>query len=302
MTALATDILLYDRIILPVPEDEVERKRWVARDWAPDEIALRAVQAADLIIPVPWTAQLRQEWADDRARLRDLGEEFAYGLTSHIYASSPRAWEEIHASLDLGQEPSRRPFLIAGYQSQHEAVAELALSPLVHAPPAGDRPVDRAVALHVQRLVEEPHLPDPQEAFLTSVALAEKEQFVKARDALFDWEDRLYVDGWEPDEVTRELGELEQEYNAQVRTLAAKTRNRQIASLLPATAGIAAVLTGHPHLKVPVTKALSWVLGRFAPAPTGPLDDAGQAFSLIRAAYRDAEARPTSLIDLPLAD
>ena len=60
--SLASDVLLYDRIILPVPEDDPERERWVRHDWAPDLIALRTIQAAGVIIPVPWTAQLRAEW------------------------------------------------------------------------------------------------------------------------------------------------------------------------------------------------------------------------------------------------
>lgn len=43
LAALATDILLYDRIILPVPEDDTEYDRWVRRDWAPDEIPRRVI-------------------------------------------------------------------------------------------------------------------------------------------------------------------------------------------------------------------------------------------------------------------
>ena len=56
--SLASDVLLYHRIILPVPEDDPEYERWVRSGWDPDAIALRTVQAAGVIIPVPWTAQL----------------------------------------------------------------------------------------------------------------------------------------------------------------------------------------------------------------------------------------------------
>jgi hypothetical protein len=78
---LAADILLYDRIILPVPEDDPERERWIRKQWNPDDIALRVVQSAGHIIPVPWTAQLRAEWQTRWDQLRKLGEEVAYGLT-----------------------------------------------------------------------------------------------------------------------------------------------------------------------------------------------------------------------------
>ncbi|HEY6373761.1 MAG TPA: hypothetical protein VIX37_24530 [Candidatus Sulfotelmatobacter sp.] len=62
LASLGADILLYDRIILPVPEDDPERERWIRKQWNPDDIALRVVQSAGRIIPVPWTAQLRAEW------------------------------------------------------------------------------------------------------------------------------------------------------------------------------------------------------------------------------------------------
>jgi len=62
-----------------------------------------------------------------------------------------------------------------------------------------------AVALHIRRIVEEPDIADPTEAFLASVSLAEDPRFLAARRRLFDWEDALYVDEWEPDEIATEL-------------------------------------------------------------------------------------------------
>jgi hypothetical protein len=56
--SLAADVLLYDRIILPVPDNDPERERWIRAQWNPDDIALRVLQSAGRIIPVPWTAAL----------------------------------------------------------------------------------------------------------------------------------------------------------------------------------------------------------------------------------------------------
>jgi hypothetical protein len=60
--SLASEVLLYDRIALPLPEDHLEHERWVRQGWDPDSIALRRAQAAGLIIPAHWTAQLQAEW------------------------------------------------------------------------------------------------------------------------------------------------------------------------------------------------------------------------------------------------
>lgn len=114
LASLAADILLYDRIILPVPEDDPERERWIRKQWNPDDIAKRVVQSAGRIIAVPWTADLRAEWQNRWDQLRTLGGEVAYGLTGVIYASYPPAWTEIAAGLLRDQLPERKPAILAG--------------------------------------------------------------------------------------------------------------------------------------------------------------------------------------------
>jgi hypothetical protein len=47
LASLAADVLLYDRLILPVPEDDPERERGIRKEWDPDDIALRVVQRPD---------------------------------------------------------------------------------------------------------------------------------------------------------------------------------------------------------------------------------------------------------------
>ena len=126
--SLAADVLLYDRIILPVPENDPERERWIRQQWDPDAIALRVVQSAGRIIPVPWTAPLEVEWQNRRDQLRAFGDEVEYGLTGVIYAYHPAAWTEIAASLGPDQVPERKPAILAGYQSAEEAKAELGLT------------------------------------------------------------------------------------------------------------------------------------------------------------------------------
>jgi hypothetical protein len=303
--SLASDVLLYDRIILPVPEDDPERERWVRHDWAPDLIALRTVQAAGVIIPVPWTAQLRAEWKASWDQLQQLGQEVAYGLTGKIYASSLVAWNEIRAGLQPDELPERKPFILAGYQSEDEAKAELSIVPADRIPAdvaaahpqaeaPGGRPVDHAVALQVSRIVEEPAVLDPEEAFLTAISLATSPAFQRARRRLFDLEDDLYLDDWQPAEVEDKLAGLEEEYRDVVRAACQQTRRRRVATLLPTAAGWATVAAGHPHAKGLVSTSLSLVIGRFVRLgnPIDPAQHPGAALAMIRAAYRQREPLP----------
>jgi hypothetical protein len=211
------------------------------------------------------------------------------------------------AGLDPDQVPERKPAILAGYQSAKEAKAELALkaarnavrdrtaaSTRQRAAEPGTRPVDQVVALHVRRLVHEPDVTDPEEAFLTAVKLAENERFQKVRRRLFDLEDALYVDGWEPRDVEKRIAGLEEEYRDAVRAHSRRTRCRRVATLLPLAAGWGAVAVGHPHAKGVVSKSLSVVVGRFARLDPAASDDhPGAALSMIRAAYRSR----TSAVD-----
>jgi hypothetical protein len=193
--------------------------------------------------------------------------------------------------------PERKPFILAGYQSEDEAKAELAILPAdaatspPKAPVQGDRPVDRAVALQVRRIVEEPAVRDPEEAFLAAISLATSPVFQQARRRLFDLEDDLYLDEWEPAEVEEKLAGLEEEYRDVVRAACRQTRRRRVATLLPKAAGWATVAAGHPHAKGVVSTSLSLVIGRFVSLdnPYDPAQHPGAAMAMVRAAYRQRE-------------
>lgn len=302
--SFAADLLLYDKLIVPVPDDDAEYERWMGKGWQPNKIADTVTASAGRLLPVPWTAELRAQWKDGQARLEKLGEEVAFGYTGFIYASSAAAWEEIAKSINIlpaEDRPKRKPSLLAGYQSAGEARVELGLSPLdpefarsrtnpENRP--GGRSVDQVVAFKVRRLVHEPKLRDPGDAFEVAVKLADDPVFQQARQGLFDWEDRLYVDGWTREEAEAELPGLQEAYRDAVRAHAGETKMRWVETLLPKAAGWTTTAIGHPHLSGPVSYTTGRVVGHFMPA-SGPVPlerHPGAALEMIRAAYREAEA------------
>ena len=286
--ALSTDILLYDRLIIPMPADDSEYARFEEQGWRPDEIELRKIQSAGRIITIPWTAELRAEWTDGYKQLSELAAEVAYGYTGYIAATSPAAWQEIAAAAyeypDLHVD--RKPFLIAGYQSEREAFASLQLQPTM----PGNRAADLAVALHIERIVARPDIVDPLDAFLTSVALSDDPAFQQSRRRLFDWEDALYIDECEPEEIERELADIENQYDQAVHDFTDKTRRHKVASLLPGAAAHLAHTAG-PVAGFAAKSGVSFLAGKFAPMPTtDPNRLPGRAVAMIRAAYRDTAA------------
>jgi hypothetical protein len=129
---------------------------------------------------------------------------------------------------------------------------------------------------------------------VTAISLATSPAFQQARRRLFDLEDDLYLDDWQPAEVEEKLACLEEEYRDAVRAACRQTRRRQVSTLLPTAAGWATVAMGHPHAKGIVSKSLSLVIGRFVPLanPIDPAQHPGAALAMIRAAYRQREPLP----------
>jgi hypothetical protein len=311
LRALASDILLYDRIILPSPGgDPAEEARWEQQGWEPAELEFRVIQAADSIYTVPWSAAMRDVWADQARNWRELeatgpGPSGAgYGLTPVVMARTAVGQQEIMRALgpgtDAGDQVWTRPFLIAGYQTEQEAAVELRLEredpTLMAQPQAGSRDADRVLAMEISRRVEEPALKDPDEAFVAAAELASRDSFRQARANLLDFIDRLVVNEIPASEVKASLRSLEESYNAAVRDFHHQTWKRRAVALLPLAAGGAMGVAGQPHLsahaaaavKAAVPKAIGLVTGRFIPAPRDPDDThPGRALAQIRAAYTD---------------
>lgn len=73
--ALAADVLLYDRLLLPVPPDENERKRWRDNDWDPDLQDQRLKILGDLARPMEWNDNRQQTFRKEMDRLRAEGKK-----------------------------------------------------------------------------------------------------------------------------------------------------------------------------------------------------------------------------------
>lgn len=299
--ALAVDLLLYDRLILPTPADEKEHGRWESREWNPNELALRIVQSGGAILPVPWTDRLRAEWREEmserRAQLKQLHKEFGaegFALTGMIYASSPEAWQEIDTSLrEADDRPPRKPWLVAGFQSEEEANAALNLRPAPASVP-GARPADEQVKLMISRTMYEPDIEDPELAWDTATNLILNERFLRAREALFDLEDRFAVDEWEPDDIDKALSGVIEEYHDAVAAVHAQTRRRIATTILPKVGATTATALGHPHAASLISRGIQLVMTALWPVgePIYPEGMPGAAPDMIGVAFRKAQPEP----------
>jgi hypothetical protein len=85
--ALAADVLLYDRLLLPVPPDENERRRWRVNEWEPDLQEERLKILGDLARPMAWNDSRQQTFSKEMDRLRAEGKKVnGYLLTGIMLA------------------------------------------------------------------------------------------------------------------------------------------------------------------------------------------------------------------------
>ena len=60
--AFIADVLLYDRLIIPYPPDDIQRKDWAKAGWAPGRLDWCLDILGDHAIRVPWTQEKREHF------------------------------------------------------------------------------------------------------------------------------------------------------------------------------------------------------------------------------------------------
>jgi hypothetical protein len=147
--AFVTDVLLYDRIRVPVPtEDDLDR--WDQQGWKPDRQARLLEVLGDRAQPLEWDEDLRERWkssflaaskaaqqtAPDAFKMtrRLLVESLPRQVTGVDTVCAYRGWSELQEDAQLTElaEPTRNPGLVAA------AVAwDFAVPPQIEEEPVG---------------------------------------------------------------------------------------------------------------------------------------------------------------------
>jgi hypothetical protein len=91
--AFVAEVLIYDRLVIPVPPDgdNDEWKRWVGERWDPRRQRELLEVVGDLAVQVEWDEDRRGKWGAEFAAARErLGKELAYetGLAYEITGAS----------------------------------------------------------------------------------------------------------------------------------------------------------------------------------------------------------------------
>jgi hypothetical protein len=243
--ALAINVLLYDRLVIPVCTDQDDRDEhdyWYERGWEPDLQNLRLEQLDDLAVRRPWDAarralfrsryaELKAERADADADRAASDETATRAVTRHLLAQERLPGED-------------RVNIIAAYGSLSAIENDFVLQPTL----------ERNEQLEAQSLLITRRLAvpdcDPEEALEKAIRLSRDRKFQRHRRALFDWQESFVVRGISPEAAIAELIDLSDQYNDAVAAAYRDYGFRALCTILGVGAGLASAVPAGAWLGV----------------------------------------------------
>jgi hypothetical protein len=92
--AFVAEVLLYDRLVIPVPPDDQERERWRQEGWQPERLFQLAGILGDRAYLVKWDGDRQASWRNRYEAGKDLarrtGQEAFVATRSELTAGLPR--------------------------------------------------------------------------------------------------------------------------------------------------------------------------------------------------------------------
>jgi hypothetical protein len=302
VTGLTADVLLYDRLVFPVPDDDEERRRWSEpeRGWNPDKLDERLCDLGDLAVRAPWNeerrARFRAAFEDQPAAgpepgLRPIGLVDAFQMTRMLLvddtknrtlerpASATRvvAFPAYHSESALAEDflveagvdgpPSTRAAAIPG--GREEAVFAFVLGRKLLFPAPGSRAWWRIGFRRPPRTDEE--------ALKRAAALStESESFRRRRRDFYDWQDEILRDialgEIRPADAVNEMEKLVEDYNRAVKKAVRDVQLKFAFALATAGAAAAGAVVN------PIAGVGAFLsLARFWTFDRKPVIDAGEA-------------------------
>jgi hypothetical protein len=190
--AFVADVLLYDKLIIPVPPTTEERNRWETNNWDPDKQSNALDILGDLATPVPWD-EVKENAFRTRQRLaceadRDTRAMISFGAQGQDPYAITRGLlgQEFRPPLPKGV---RSVWTVAAYSSLKDYQDDAKLET------EADRRDRLAMVLKQRFFVPEEAGKTDEEMLKTAVDLANRDDFKEKRAKLHRWQEDIIENG-----------------------------------------------------------------------------------------------------------
>ncbi len=242
---MACDILLYDRLVFPVPRMDA-KPAWAKSGWDPAD---RLKQLGPLAIKREWTERDHQDW-------QKIFEYVAEDADGEVQAAA--RYEATRRVLVMGAQNYEKPrgvdriLVYSAFQSEDQ-VAVRNLQQV-----ASDQQIDlaektaRMNGLVAARILV-PNERDGEELLKRALDFATKQDFLDARRDFFDWQQEVLLKGIPAEDATERLERAIKRYNSFVERSGRTWRSETIVTALVVAGSVAiAAATVAPGIFAPL--------------------------------------------------
>jgi hypothetical protein len=195
---LAPELLLYDKLVIPVPATSEDKNRWENEGWRPDDQADFLKMIGSLAIKKKWGYGDQALWAQEFAKLKeDTAEIVKEARESLAYELTRRVLAQQKYPLPLGVE---RIDVVAACQSEKDFHAQFVMEK------ASDSRVDLGLKL-VQKIAVPFQEDKPKNALERAIELARNPEYCEKRTIVYDLQNKILSD---PEPALESMEELEQ--------------------------------------------------------------------------------------------
>ena len=249
--AFVSELLLYDRLVVPVPppKNPAEWQRWADNKWNPDRQAqLLEILGKDLCVRLPWTEELRQQHRSHLAQTRKVNEAVQYGVTTLMAAGVPfDAYEDLTLPPD-----APKPHVLPAYPTPAALLKDIPLGRLRPAHNARRRvPTEqqRDLAITVMRSLLMPRdVLRPRgvrlgtELLRDAAALVRDDEYKRNRIAFYEWEENELIKGYSTAESVERMDYLLKQQEQIVRKAWKDVRWKRVFTVLAVGGTLGSIL------------------------------------------------------------
>jgi hypothetical protein len=241
---LVPEVLLYDRLVLPVPPNEDERKRWTDRGWAPDVLDRRLEQLGPLAITASWSFAERKRvieaWEqhmksvrfDAEQIVREIKEKAPYQMTRMALANA----KPVDLPAGVTDVVS-----VAAFQSEQDFNTCYRLeSPDDRRPTQSPDERRSALGFLLGQRLAVPDEDNPEQALRKAIELAKDDSFRENRRRLYEWQEAIIRDQIKPEVAVKEMDQMVAGYNRSVQKATRKVYYRFAFTIAGVALGLAA--------------------------------------------------------------
>jgi hypothetical protein len=268
--AYVAEVLLYDRLVIPVPPpsdpkdpaspwDPRAVEYWTCANWDPDKLRrlLRLLRRPehDRVTIVSWDKRMRERWKQKmrttEAVLGEHGANLAYVITGSA------AMDSIGAAAGHGEFRAVTGYASAAARFTRDASKDgIPVAPLEAVEPVDVRHQELALRIGARFLV--PDTPGRPDEYVLEQALevSGTPEFAQKRREFYAWLDGLPIDRLSEETVLAQAEAALEEWNSLVRQASSRTRTKFVffaVKLLPAVAELVGALHGLPPGTLPGT-------------------------------------------------